>query len=235
MEFISLPELSRFKDAYALMQVWAQTRATDESTDRVLFIEHYPVITRGRGLQFKTGEETETRERSKPIFTLIPEGVDYAECERGGDLTWHGPGQLVMYPIIKINDIAAYIRRLEQVAIDALEHLYGITGFRIKDSSGVWVKDHYGQDKKIASVGIAVRKWVTLHGIAINVVNDPAGFNLISPCGFKSDVMTRVADFKSEIALKPWRAELETALASFFVNPLSITENPNLEMPTSLI
>lgn len=235
MEFISLPGLTRFKDAHELMLVWSQARAGDEIEDRSLFLEHHPVITRGRGLQFRSGEDPQTREKSKPLLVSVPVGVDYSECERGGDLTWHGPGQLIWYPIIKIRDIEAYIRALEQTVIDALQSLYGIAGFRIKDSSGVWVKDANQQDRKIASVGIAVKKWVTLHGIAINVTNDPAGFSLISPCGYTPETMIRVVDLKPEVADTDWRTALEHALAHHSVNALTSTLDQKQAMPTPAI
>ena len=214
MEFISLPGLTKYEDARELQLAWVDARAKDENPDRVLFCEHEPVITRGRGLQW-TGEKKE--ERSKPILIPLPAEISYQESERGGDLTYHGPGQLVMYPILKLDgegfgpnhDVNAYIRKLEELVITWLRDGYQITATRKQDSSGVWIGE-----RKIASVGIAVRKWVAYHGIAINIVNDLAPFQLFSPCGLPSDVMTRLCDFVPGLHGKQdWRTEIEASLA----------------------
>ncbi len=143
----------------------------------------------------------------------LPAGVEFCESERGGDLTYHGPGQLVIYPICKLDgtgfgarhDIGGFIRKLERVLIDELG-ARGLVAESRENASGVWIGG-----RKIASVGIAVKKWVTYHGAAINIVNNLAPFALISPCGFSSDVMTSLRHLQPVGAL--WREELETSLA----------------------
>ena len=177
------------------------------------------MITRGRGLQF-TGVASDSkplRPRHMPITQPLPQGIRLVESERGGDLTYHGPGQLVIYPICKMDgsgfaphhDVEGFLRKLEKVVIDELGERGLIAHLREK-ATGVWVGE-----KKIASMGIAIRKWVSYHGIAINCVNDLSPFHLISPCGFSSDIMTRLSDCLPAEALAEdrWRSDLEQSLA----------------------
>ena len=203
-------------------------RVEDRIPDTVLFLEHEPVITRGKGLQF-TGED---RPRQMPLG-VIPSGISVCDSERGGDLTYHGPGQWVVYPICKLDgqgfaprqDVVGFLRQLEGLLVAELADR-GLSAFTRENATGVWVKapdvtqtkDNKVQQpqnnktdnktaKKIASIGIAVRKWVTYHGIALNCVNDLSPFFFISPCGFQPEVMTRLQDW---VALGPdWRAQLE--------------------------
>lgn len=207
MEFRSLPGLIRYAEASALQQELLEKRVRDEIDDTVLFLEHAPVVTRGRGLQF-TGQP---RERAMPLVQPLPEGIEYCESERGGDLTYHGPGQLVVYPIWKIRDLGAYLRGLESAFIEVLGEL-GLRSEPRENATGVWVGE-----RKVASIGVAVRKWVTYHGVALNVVNDLKPFHLISPCGFAPEVMTSLAELLPERsewrdgagASSSWRVELE--------------------------
>jgi lipoyl(octanoyl) transferase len=202
MQFRSLPGLTSYEKARELQLSLVDQRAANEIEDTVLFVEHEPVITRGRGLQF-TGTP---RPRHMPVPVQLPEGMAFCESERGGDLTYHGPGQLVVYPIIKLDhDLAGFLRRFEQIFVDELNSR-GLKADARENASGVWVGD-----QKIASMGIAVRKWVTYHGMAINIVNDLKPFHLISPCGFAPEVMTRVADLLPTGA--DWREDWEQALA----------------------
>jgi lipoate-protein ligase B len=200
----SIPGLIAYERARELQLERLEARARGEIPDTVLFLEHEPVITRGRGLQWSGAP----RERSLPLGPL-PAGVAYSESERGGDLTYHGPGQLVVYPIFKVSDVAGHIRRLERTLIVELASLGLDAGARVQ-ATGVWVRQA-GADRKVASIGIAVRRWVTYHGMAINVVNDLAPFRLISPCGFAPEVMTRLSDLVELPA--DWRPWLEGRLA----------------------
>ncbi|HEX3927176.1 MAG TPA: lipoyl(octanoyl) transferase LipB [Gemmatimonadales bacterium] len=151
--------------------------------DTLLLVEHDPVFTLGRGTHASSLplSEAELRER----------GADVIEIERGGDVTWHGPGQLVGYPIIDLTrhrqDLHWYLRTLEQTLIDALGRL-GIVAGRNPGKTGVWTRN-----VKIASIGIHVKQWVTLHGFALNVDPDLGWFDLIVPCGISGVVMTSVA------------------------------------------
>jgi lipoyl(octanoyl) transferase len=209
MQFWSLAGVTGYEEARQLQLKLVEARARDLIPDTVLFLEHRPVITRGRGLQL-TGEE---RPRHMPVGAL-PKDVEFAESERGGDLTYHGPGQLVIYPICKLDgqgfgpkhDIGGFIRKLEQVLIDELA-ARSIHADSKRGATGVWVGA-----RKIASIGIAVKRWVTYHGAAINCVNNLAPFMLISPCGFSPDVMTSLRHLQPLGAY--WREELETALSA---------------------
>jgi lipoyl(octanoyl) transferase len=218
MQFRSLPGLTSYAAARELQLSLVESRAAGEIEDTILFLEHEPVITRGRGLQF-TGAP---RPRHMPVPVALPSGMAFSESERGGDLTYHGPGQLVIYPIVKINhDIGAFLRGFEQIVIDELG-VRGLTAEARESATGVWVGD-----RKIASMGIAVRKWVTYHGLAINIVNDLQPFHLISPCGFAPEVMTRVSDLLQ--VGEDWRADWEGALAARLPSGLNPTLAPNLK------
>jgi lipoyl(octanoyl) transferase len=151
--------------------------------DLLLLVEHEPVVTLGRG----------TRPESIPLAPaeLSRRGIEVFEVERGGDVTFHGPGQLVGYPIIDLRqhreDLHWYLRRLEAGLIWALDTL-GIRAGSNPGLTGVWTGG-----RKLASIGIHVKQWVTFHGFALNVMTDLDYFDLIVPCGIKDVVMTSVA------------------------------------------
>jgi lipoate-protein ligase B len=151
--------------------------------DLLLLVEHEPVVTLGRG--------TRTSSLPLPASELERRGVAVHEVERGGDVTYHGPGQLVGYPILDLRehreDLHWYLRRLEDALIGALGGL-GIAAARNPGLTGVWTAG-----RKIASIGIHVKQWVTFHGFALNVINDLSPFGLIVPCGIQDVVMTSVA------------------------------------------
>jgi lipoate-protein ligase B len=151
--------------------------------DVLLLVEHPPVVTLGRA----------TKEKhlvASPEF-LQSKGVDVFEVERGGDVTFHGPGQLVGYPIIDLRrhrqDLHWYLRKIEEALINALAD-YGIPGERNTAFTGVWTRG-----KKIASIGVHARDWVTWHGFALNVTTDLSYFELIVPCGIDGVIMTSIA------------------------------------------
>lgn len=151
--------------------------------DLLLLVEHDPVYTLGRA----------TVPASLPggVGALRATGADVVEIERGGDVTWHGPGQLVGYPIIDLSahraDLHWYLRTLEGVLIDALA-TFGVPADRNPGRTGVWVRG-----RKIASIGIHVKAWVTLHGFALNVDPDLRWFDAIVPCGIHGVEMTSLA------------------------------------------
>lgn len=160
---------------------WQRRLADDRIAGRLdhdvlLVLEHPPVVTLGRS--------------SHAAHVLQPAGVDVVEVERGGDVTYHGPGQLVGYPIIDLRnykqDLHWYLRTLEQALIEALGYL-GIRGETRKGLTGVWTRG-----RKIASIGIHVKQWVTWHGFALNVTTDLSDFDRIVPCGIPGVVMTSV-------------------------------------------
>ena len=146
-------------------------------------MEHPPVVTLGRSSK-------EKNLTASPEF-LQSRGVELFEVERGGDVTFHGPGQLVGYPIIDLKrhrrDLHWYLRSIEQALINSLAD-YGIPGERNTAYTGVWT-----HGKKIASIGVHARDWVTWHGFALNVTTELSYFNLIVPCGIDGVVMTSIA------------------------------------------
>ena len=168
---------------HRLQRDLAERRIGGEINDDILLlVQHDPVVTMGRG----------TRESSLPLSpaALAAKGLDVAEVERGGDVTYHGPGQLVGYPILDLQhhrqDLHWYLRQLEAGLISALETLR-ISAERRAGLTGVWTGG-----RKIASIGIHVRQWVTTHGFALNVLDEESGFDLIIPCGIAGVEMTSV-------------------------------------------
>jgi lipoyl(octanoyl) transferase len=155
-----------------------------EGAESVLLLEHEPVYTIGR-LPDKS---------SLRVIDQLPHPV--FETNRGGQATYHGPGQLVGYPILDLRvrgrDLHRYLRKLEDLLIDLLLE-FGIKGQRVEGKTGVWV-----EDRKIASIGVGVRKWVTMHGFALNVASDLSGFHNIIPCGISGVRMTSISSEAGE-------------------------------------
>ena len=174
----------RYGEVLLLQRELVEQRLADRSgPDVLLLVEHEPVVTLGRG----------TRATSLPVppAALERRGLEVFEVERGGDVTWHGPGQLVGYPILDLaaygSDLHWYLRRLEAGLIAGLGVL-GIAASARPGFTGVWT-----DGRKIASIGIHARRWVTCHGFALNVTTDPAAFDAIVPCGIHGVEMTSVA------------------------------------------
>lgn len=166
--------------------------------DVLLLLEHPPVITLGRA--------------SHSEHILWPEGVDVFEVERGGDVTFHGPGQLVGYPIFDLNqhcrDLHWYLRTLEATLIAALGTL-GVPAERRDGLTGVWTR---GGGRKIASLGVHVKQWVTWHGFALNVSTDLAHFDRIVPCGIAGVEMTSI---ERELGASDWERTIDAVVSSF--------------------
>jgi lipoate-protein ligase B len=173
-----------YGEALELQRHIARDRITGAlPQDVLLLVEHPPVVTLGRASK-------ENHLIASPAF-LQSKGVELFEVERGGDVTFHGPGQLVGYPIIDLKrhrqDLHWYLRKIEEALINTLAD-YGIPGERNTSFTGVWTRG-----KKIASIGVHARDWVTWHGFALNVSTDLSYFDLIVPCGIDGVVMTSLA------------------------------------------
>ncbi len=175
--------LRPYAEALAFQREVAAARIAGRVADDVLLlVEHPPVITLGRST--KAGNLLATS------GTLAARGVELFEVERGGDVTFHGPGQLVGYPIIDLTghtqDLHWYLRQVEAVVIDAVAP-FGIVAERNPGKTGVWTRG-----RKLASIGVHARQWVTWHGFALNVTTDLSYFDLMVPCGIADVVMTSV-------------------------------------------
>jgi lipoate-protein ligase B len=165
--------------ALELQNALVAARIRDEIGDTLLLLEHPHVYTLGRG-----ADASYVKNR--------PDDVPIHRVSRGGQVTYHGPGQLVGYPIVKLpgvrRDVSRYLRNLERALIDALRE-FGIEGARREGMTGVWAGP-----RKIASIGVGIRRWVTLHGFALNVATDLSYFDAIIPCGIEGCRMTSVAE-----------------------------------------
>ncbi len=173
-----------YREALARQRACREGRLAGSLTeDCLLLVEHEPVYTLGRG--------TQDSSLPTPEPLLRARGADVVSIERGGDVTWHGPGQLVGYPILDLaghrQDLHWYLRTLESVLIGALA-AHGVVGSVVAGRTGVWV-----DDEKIASIGIHVRQWITLHGFALNVDPSLEWFDAIVPCGLHGIRMTSLA------------------------------------------
>ena len=167
-----------YGDALALQKETVRRRVAKEISDTLLLVEHPPVITLGK--------------MSKPehLLSTRPD-VEVVKTPRGGDVTFHGPGQIVGYPILDLTalnqDLKKYLGKLEEVMIRAVAR-YGVQAGRQEGMTGAWVGD-----RKIGAIGVRVEKWVTSHGFALNANTDLSGFDLIIPCGLKGKGVTSIA------------------------------------------
>ena len=163
--------------------------AAEASPDTLFLLEHTPVIT--------LGKEADLANLLLPRDTYALHGIELLETTRGGDVTYHGPGQLVGYPILNLNhwkrSVGWYLRALEGVLIDVLAD-YGLEGERVEGLTGVWV-----DGAKVAAIGIGLRKWTTFHGIALNVQPDMDHFGYIIPCGIVDKPVTSLAELLDEV------------------------------------
>jgi lipoyl(octanoyl) transferase len=193
-----------FQDAWLWQQSLVSDRKLNAALDDVLILlEHPPVYTLGQG--------------SDPIFLKFDPAQSDAEVvyiERGGEVTYHCPGQLVGYPILNLanyqKDLHWYLRQLEEVIIQVLA-VYGLVGLRIAGLTGVWVEGY-----KVAAIGIKVSRWITMHGFALNVCPDLSGFEQIVPCGIADKPVGSMQQFIPSIEVKLVRREVAIAFANVF-------------------
>jgi lipoyl(octanoyl) transferase len=176
---------TRYRDGLALMDALVAARAAGQTHDWLLYPEHEPVLTVGR-----SPSEGNVRASARELARA---GLEVVEVPRGGDVTWHGPGQLVGYPVVHLDrvdrDLHRWLRVLEDALIAALAR-FGLEGRRVAGRTGVWLSER----EKIASIGVAVRRWVGYHGFALNVENALDDFALIHPCGYHDIRMTSMAE-----------------------------------------
>jgi lipoate-protein ligase B len=195
----------RYADALVLQQHFIDARKRGEGEDTLLFLEHPHVVTMGRN-----GKESNVL--ASPDV-LARTGIDYFETNRGGDVTYHGPGQLVGYPIVDLRewrrDVRAYFHGVEQSLIDALA-VFGITAERIPERGyeGVWVNG-----AKVAAIGVHISRWITSHGFALNIDTDVSYFKYIVPCGLTKPVCSL-----RSLGCGASREEVMDAVAASFAN-----------------
>lgn len=197
---------TRYQDAHALQEELVRARIAGEVEDTLLLTEHERVVTLGRGSA--QGDQGTT---TLPVV----------EVERGGEATWHGPGQLVAYPILALDalggarrDLHRYLRDLEEAVIGVLGD-FGVAGTRVSGKTGVWIGG-----LKVCSIGVAVRRWVSWHGLALNVDNDLDDFRAFAPCGLDPALMTRLCD---HVARPVSMGDVERALVSHLCRVLDFT------------
>lgn len=191
-----------YREVWELQHELVARRVAGKIGDTLVLVEHPPVFTVGRAAQ-----------------TAVPNQIENIPCwaiERGGQMTYHGPGQLVGYPIIDLRararDIQRYLRNLEEVLILTLAD-FGIAASRHSGLTGVWVRE-----KKIASIGIAIKRWVSYHGFALNVSIDLSFFRAIQPCGLDGSVMTSMSEeLKQPVDLKRVKLSLIRHFQQIFV------------------
>ena len=194
-----------YREALEFQRRAVSARAAGEGEDAIYFAEHEPVLTVGRG---GTPESLRASEA-----VLRARGVQVIPVERGGDITYHGPGQIVAYPILALSalpsgrDMHRYLRDLEEVLIRALGG-YGLSAGRRPPYTGVWVGE-----RKVAAIGVAVRRWITFHGFALNVDPDLTHFDWIHPCGIRH---LGITSMRSLLGVAPRRAEVIERLCSCF-------------------
>lgn len=181
----------------------AERREQPDLEDLLILLEHPPVYTLGQGASLE-------------FLKFEPAKSDYSlwRIERGGEVTYHCPGQIVGYPILNLKhyrqDLHWYLRQLEGVLIQVLK-LYGLTGERVPGMTGVWVGGH-----KVAAIGIKVSRWITMHGFALNVCPDLSGFEQIVPCGIADKPVGSLAQFIPNLDIDQVRQQVADCFAEVF-------------------
>ncbi len=172
---------ARYADALRLQERLVERVVADRAKAFLVLVEHDPpVVTLGR----RRGQEAHLLAGREE---LTSDGIEVHEATRGGDVTYHGPGQLVGYAILHVRDVRKHLRDLEEVLVRLLGR-FGVAGERREGFTGVWIGE-----EKVASIGVAVRRWVAYHGFALNVADDLSGFDAIVPCGIDGCRMTSLS------------------------------------------
>lgn len=200
---------SHYNDAWELQKRLQSQRISGQIDDQLLLVEHFPVYTLGKNTP------------KEHLLTKESDNISIIQTDRGGDITFHGPGQLVGYPILDLNQykrsISWYMRELEQLIIDVLKE-YDINAERKKGLTGVWVKG-----KKIAALGVRISKWVTMHGFSLNINPDLKYYQGIIPCGITEYGVTSMADLLNDDV--PNMSEIKDTLVKHFIAIFSVYKN----------
>jgi len=200
---------SHYNDAWELQKKLQSQRISGQIDDQLLLVEHFPVYTLGKNTP------------KEHLLTKESDNISIIQTDRGGDITFHGPGQLVVYPILDLNQykrsITWYMRELEQLIIDVLKE-YDINAERKKALTGVWVKG-----KKIAALGVRISKWVTMHGFSLNINPDLKYYQGIIPCGITEYGVTSMADLLGDDP--PNMSDIKDILVKHFIAIFSAYKN----------
>jgi lipoyl(octanoyl) transferase len=213
-----------YREAWALQKELAAARAAGEVPDQLLLLEHDAVLTLG-----KNADESHVLAKPRELRTR---GIEVLRVERGGEVTYHGPGQLVAYPIIRLGDrgllLRALVRALEDAMIETCATL-GVEATRRDGHPGCWVMEPGRPPRKIGALGIRIERGVSYHGIALNVDPDLRDFELIDPCGMPGLVSTSIADEIGRTSEPPTTAAVERAgriFAVAFANAIGAPIDP---------
>ena len=206
-----------YREAWALQErlheeVKAAKLQGVDTVNYLLFVEHPHVYTLG-----KSGDEANMLISA---IQLQAKHAEFVKVNRGGDITYHGPGQLVVYPIIDMANfglgVKDYVDRLEEVVIRTIEE-YGIKGERLEGATGVWIEAHTPRARKICAIGIRCSRFVTMHGFALNVNTDLNYFHYINPCGFRDKGVTSIAqELRREISLQEVKERVKYHFVDLF-------------------
>ena len=191
-----------YGEALDLQTAMVAARLEDRISDTLLLMEHPHVYTLGRGADER-------------FIVANPAGIPTYRVSRGGQVTYHGPGQLIGYPILKLEgrarDVTKYLRNLEDAMIDALRE-YSLDADRRAGLTGIWI-----DQQKIASIGVGIRRWVTYHGFALNVSTDLSFFDSIVPCGIEGCRMTSICKLSGQqISMRDFTTSMQKSFARVF-------------------
>ena len=189
----------------------------NKTDNYLLIVEHKPIFTIG-----KSGDTSNLLLNTKQLKS---KNIEFKKINRGGDITFHGSGQVVGYPILDLDnfftDIGQYLRTLEEVIISSIG-FFGLKGYRINGETGVWVKDKLNSDKKICAFGIKASRWVTMHGFALNVNTDLKYFDYIVPCGISDKGVTSLEEtLNKKVTTKMVKQKIYENFARLFNAELS--------------
>ena len=211
--------LTLYEPAWKLQREIFRGVISGAEQDTLILVEHLPVYTFGRGADLANFLLSDEKLR------LI--GADKFEIERGGDVTFHGPGQIVGYPILNLahfkEDLGWYLRSLEAVIIDVLA-TYSLEGYRVEGRTGVWVGDA-GREEKICAIGVHASRWCTMHGFAFNVNTDLSYFQHIVPCGISDRGVTSLKKLRGEEQSLP---EVQARIVQSFERIFDVKLKPAL-------
>ena len=218
--------LMPYDQTWNLQKALVDQLKTQAHADKLLLVEHPPVYTLGQGATLENLKFS-PQEAPHPLFRI----------ERGGEVTYHCPGQLLAYPILNLKrhqqDLHWYLRQLEEVVIRTLAH-YGIQGERLAGLTGVWVRDNAvgaSQHRKLAAIGIKVSRWITMHGFALNVCPDLRGFEHIVPCGIAHKPVGSLVQLNPKLTL----AEVKPVVLSEFATVFGVNLVENAKLPRELM